>query len=203
MTQSPCCWKAKWVTLTDLCKSSQDELGQLPWPGQEWEWEVLDLGTGEIGPGLTDSSYNTWELAVLITATVLRWENLPACKCMGITLDQKRAEMHQPLHGRALGATPEPNTSVERRGVAPAAPSTVGPPGNACFSGYSQRTTPWTVPVDCRVLPRQAQKAISHSWTIQKQILRLKRTLAVVRQGQARGGKKYLFSWHPIGSMTA
>lgn len=23
-TQSPCCWKAKWVTLTDLCKSSQD-----------------------------------------------------------------------------------------------------------------------------------------------------------------------------------
>lgn len=58
MTQSPCCWKAKWVTLTDLCKSSQDGLGQLPWPGQNWEWEVLWLGTGEITPGLTDSSYN-------------------------------------------------------------------------------------------------------------------------------------------------
>lgn len=49
---------------------------------------------------------------------------------------------------------------------------------------------PWTVPEDCRALPRQAQKAISHSWTIQKQILRLKRTLAIVRQGQGPRRRK-------------
>lgn len=114
MTQSPCCWKAKWVTLRHLCKSSQDGLGQLPCPGQQWEWEVLDLGTGEIGSGLTDSSTTT-TLGALITATALSWEKLTACKCNGVTLDQKCAEMHQPLQGRVWGVSPEPELRGEVR----------------------------------------------------------------------------------------
>lgn len=146
----------------------------------------------------------TTTVGVLITATALRCKKLTTCKCMRVTSDQKCAEMHQLLHGRALWGVTLSQASVERWGAAPAAPSILGPPGNAWFTGYSQRTTPWTVPADCRVLPRQAQKAISHSWTIQKQILRLKRTLAIVRQSQAQGGgKKDPFSWHQIDSMTA
>lgn len=130
MTQSPCCWKAKWVTLTDLCKSSQDGLGQLPWPGQKWEWECWTWAEVRSDlDWLTTATPTT--LGVPITA--LRWEKLPAGKCMGVTLDQKCAEMHQPLHGRALGGSALSQTSVERRGAAPAAPGTMdlqGMPGS-------------------------------------------------------------------------
>lgn len=127
MTQSPCCWKAKWVTLTDLCKSSQDGLRQLPRPGQKWEWGVLDLGTGEIGlDWLTAATATT--LGVFFTAAALRCKKFTAYKCTGIALHQKCAEMYQPLHGKALGVIPEPNLGGELRR---AAPSTSESPGNA------------------------------------------------------------------------
>lgn len=103
MTQTPCCWKAKWVTLTDLCKSSQDGLGQLPWPGQKQEWECWTWA--QVRSGL-DWLTTATPTALGVLTTALRWEKLAACKCMGITLDEKSAEMHQPLHGRALGLQP-------------------------------------------------------------------------------------------------
>lgn len=89
--------------------------------------------------------------------------------------------MHQPLHGRALGGNPwaKPQWRGEEQLQQHPAPWDLqGMPGSlATARGHH----PWTIPVDCRVLPRQAQKAISHSWTIQKQILRRKRTLAIVK----------------------
>lgn len=58
----------------------------------------------------------TTTVGVLITATALRCKKLTTCKCMRVTSDQKCAEMHQLLHGRALwGVTPEPSLSGEVR----------------------------------------------------------------------------------------
>lgn len=68
-----------------------------------------------------------------------------------------------------------------RWGAAPAAPAPWDLQGVPGSLATARGQHPWTVPVDCTGLPRQAQKTISHSWTIQKQILRLKRTLAIVK----------------------
>lgn len=103
--------------------------------------------------------------------------------------------MHQPLHGKALGANPWaiPRWRGEEQLQQHPAPWDLQGMLGSLATARGQH--PWTVSVGCRVLPKQAQKAISHSWAIQKQILRLKRTLAIVRQGQAQGGgKKKIYS---------
>lgn len=189
MTQSLCCWKAKWVTLTDLCKSSQDGLGQLPWPGQEWEWEVLDLGTGETAPGLTDSS-TTAPLGM-----VGKTHSSQMCGChfrLNLCWNASATSW------KGFGGNPEPWRGEEQLQQHPAPWELQGMPGSLAAAKGQQ---PWTVPVDCRVLPRQPRKPLhileNSETNTQTQ------TLAIVRQGQAQGGgNKYLFPWHQIGSMT-
>lgn len=152
-------------------------------PGHRWNWA-----------GLTDSSYSN------STGSFLHSNSTEVQKTHSLQMYRHhfRSKMCWNVSAtswKGFGGNPwaKPRWRAEERLQQQPAPQNLQGMPDSLAAAKGQH--PCTVPEDCRALPRQAQKAISHSWTIQKQILRLKRTLAIVRQGQGpRRRKKKIYS---------